>query len=180
MSEAPPAVVRLTVSDALNAARLHHRYAMATRSTILLVAVLAMGAALATYAAVAPSRDAAWIAAIAVLVMAAYLYGLFLFVRWVVLPWTVRRQFREQRSLKEELHVRWSERSYEVVGETMRSDLPWGDYVKWQENGELILLYISSRAYQILPKRILTAQQVAELRSHLQQAGVKRQRAFFG
>lgn len=178
--ERPVIVLRLTVADMLAAARLHHLAGMGSRRTLAFVAVLAV-VAFGAGAAIADLGDG-WvlIGAAAAVGMVVYLYALFLVVRMVRLPLAVRRAFREQRNLHEDHEIAWSERSYAAVGRTTRSDLPWSDYLKWRENDRVLLLYVSSGFYQVLPKRALSADAVSDIRGHLERAGVKKGPLFLG
>lgn len=53
------------------------------------------------------------------------------------------------------------------------SNRPWGNFIKWKENRDILLLYHSDVLYSILPKRLFAdPQQVDTIRAHLQRSKV--------
>ena len=58
----------------------------------------------------------------------------------------------------------WSEAGLKATGSHGEWTVPWGDYLKWAENSKVILLFQSPRLFQMLPKRFLDTEQVADLR----------------
>ena len=166
--------VQLTREDALAAARLNHlAYVFGRYCAAVVGSVAILGAGLA-YVALGQDGAALRIAVAVALAIVVLFYGL-LAVRHAILPpFIVRREFKERRSAHDVHYVTWSQDSYRVRGPTMQSDVPWGDYWRWRENGRVLLLYVSSRQFQLLPKRLLPPGAVEDVRAHLDKAGVKR------
>jgi hypothetical protein len=85
-------------------------------------------------------------------------------------PWRAsRRQFREQPAAQgpwtllidyNGVHARWDGGS---------SDVEWKTYIRSRETSNLILLYMSSGTWGIIPKRALDPSQLTELRALLAQ-----------
>lgn len=101
------------------------------------------------------------------------LSAVLLALRHMLLPlYLVRRQLREQPAYQGEWELTWSERGYGVRADTVSSDVSWGHYVRWRENGRVILLYQTWQAYQFVPKRVLPPEGEQFIRTQLQVAGV--------
>lgn len=72
---------------------------------------------------------------------------------FVFLPWQVRKIFREQKSLSNELRFAFDEAG--VAVETARGNgrHPWSDFHKWTADRKFVLLYQSSVVFFLLPRR---------------------------
>ena len=175
-----PLEYRLTPGDALAAARLHHRGHVGSRFCLAVIGFFASLAGGGIYALMQPSVGAlGWVA----LVIIEVIVGLYavLLVRHAVYPGiVVRRMFREQRNVRHTYMLSWSDRSYVLRGPTGHLDIPWSDYGRWREDKRVLLLYHSSKLYQIVPKRLLTPGAEEVIRRHLLHAGVPRWRLFLG
>ncbi|TXM99030.1 hypothetical protein FV242_26885 [Methylobacterium sp. WL64] len=112
--------------DVLAGGRLHHLALLTSRRTALILlvyGVIVFGA----FALVGAPADVAFVFAID----ASLFLIVMLALRHLVVPWlVVRRQFREQRSLRQPYTITWSERGYAACSETISSDLPWDHYVQ--------------------------------------------------
>ena len=97
---------------------------------------------------------------------------LFLTIRMVV-PFHAKRHFRQAAALRDEIAVTWDDEGVSLSGAHGNSRLAWGEFHRWAENDRLVLLFQSQMLYNIVPKRVLTAEQVDDLRSKLQDAHVK-------
>ena len=91
-------------------------------------------------------------------------------VLWVLPWWTMRRQFLQQpgargpRTLTLDdtgAHWRWNGGS---------SDVEWKNYIQSVEGKNQILFYTSPACFNIVPKRAIVPEQLAELRALLQQS----------
>jgi hypothetical protein len=88
----------------------------------------------------------------------------------VFLPrWSIRRQFLQQPAahgpktlLLDSLgaHWRW-------IGGS--SDVEWKNYIRWVEGKNQFLVYTSPACFNVIPKRVLADEQLAELRGLLKQ-----------
>ena len=74
-------------------------------------------------------------------------------VRFLYVPWKARRVFRQQRSLQLPFELSWSEEGFVSRNEQGSYKTLWSDLVRWKENEQLFLLYISDAMFHILPKR---------------------------
>lgn len=100
-------------------------------------------------------------------------------VRHAILPpFIVHRQFKDYRDTGEAHRITWSEHGYSVRSATVQSNISWDHYWRWRENGRVLLLYVSSRQYQLVPKLRLPPGAVEEMRGYLGKAGVKRSALF--
>jgi hypothetical protein len=88
---------------------------------------------------------------------------------WALPRWLMRRQFRKQpgahgpRAVSLDAagaHWRWNGGS---------SDIEWRNYIRWVEGKNQIIFYTSPACFNILPKRVLGADQLDELRGILRQ-----------
>ena len=165
---------RPTRADLLDACRLHHLSAICGRRTVLAACTLSVGFGVLADV-LGGASDARLIvgiiAAASMLAIAALALGL----RHAVLPLLlVRRQLKEQHYLQNEWILSWSEHGYALRSETGSSELAWRHYVRWREDGRVILLYASWQSYQFVPKRILPPDAAHFIRSQLEKAGVRK------
>ncbi|UJW84030.1 YcxB family protein [Devosia sp. SL43] len=86
-------------------------------------------------------------------------------------PITARRNFARQRSLQGDLTLSWSEAGLRTVSEYGTFEIPWSHFNRRAENGNLFLLFESDRLYRLIPKRVLTTEQQADVRSLIESVG---------
>jgi hypothetical protein len=87
------------------------------------------------------------------------------FVSYFLLaPRSARKIYRQQKSLQQPLTFSWSPAGLKVTSEAGEWLTPWDHYLRRAENDEILLFYQSPRLFQMLPKRALTPEQVADLR----------------
>ncbi|MDR6869679.1 hypothetical protein J2Y55_000672 [Bosea sp. BE125] len=79
-------------------------------------------------------------------------------------PDIARKTFRKQKSLQQPLTWSWSEAGLKVTSDGGEWLTPWDHYLKRAENAEIFLFYQAPRLFQMVPKRVLTPEQLAELR----------------
>lgn len=82
-------------------------------------------------------------------------------------PYVARRTFRQQKTLHQPVTYSWSATGLKVSSINGEWWVPWTDYLKWSENPKVALFYHAQHLFQILPKRALTAEQLADLRECL-------------
>ena len=70
----------------------------------------------------------------------------------VYLPWKTRRIYKQQKALQRELAFVFDEDGVSVSSQNGQSVTPWDDYLKWKQNDQLILIYLSDCMYHMLPK----------------------------
>jgi YcxB-like protein len=89
-------------------------------------------------------------------------------ILWILPRWTMRRQFVKQPGAHgartvvldaSGAHWRWDGGS---------SDVEWKNYIRSAEGKNQILFYTSPAGFNILPKRVLAAEQLTEIQSLVQ------------
>jgi len=90
-------------------------------------------------------------------------------ILWILPCWTMRRQFVKQPGAHgprtvgldaSRAHWRWDGGS---------SDVEWKNYIRSAEGKNQILFYTSPACFNLLPKRVLAAEQLTEIQSLVQQ-----------
>ncbi|ETR75861.1 hypothetical protein X566_18895 [Afipia sp. P52-10] len=83
---------------------------------------------------------------------------------FVLAPLYARRTYAKQKTLHYPIIFSWSEAGLKTENENGSWTVAWTDYLKWSENSQVILLYQAPRLFQMLPKRVLTVEQQADIR----------------
>lgn len=83
------------------------------------------------------------------------------------LPAMSRRSFAQQKWLRDEVEVTWSDEG--ILFETSKSHSrhDWDDFGKWAENRTVFVLFFADSLFSMIPKRVLTAHEVDDLRARL-------------
>ena len=84
-----------------------------------------------------------------------------------------RKAYASQKSLQHPMTVAWSEAGFRCMAQQGDWNIPWNDYLKWTEDGKVVLHYQGTRVFNMLPKRVLTPAQIDDFRQLLA-ANVKR------
>jgi hypothetical protein len=82
---------------------------------------------------------------------------------FVVAPRRARSTYQKQKTLHYPYTFSWSEAGLKTTGASGEWTMPWSDYFKLVENNKTILFYQSPRMFQMLPKRVLDAGQIADI-----------------
>lgn len=82
-------------------------------------------------------------------------------------PLAIRRRFRQDKSVRQPITIHWNEEVYEAEQPGIHNRIAWRDYSKWREDRHLFLFFMSDYSYQILPKRVLNPEQIADLQRTL-------------
>jgi hypothetical protein len=83
------------------------------------------------------------------------LVSFLLFARFIMLPWNTSRQLKQVREATAPMKTTFDEDGWRVENEFGNYRLPWNAFVKWKQSRTTLLLYRSSRMFQIIPKRML-------------------------
>lgn len=83
------------------------------------------------------------------------------------LPRRIRRQFRQQRSLRNEVQLTWSEQGITFEAENGHSRHAWDEFGRWAESKAIFILFYTDRLFTFVPKRALSESDVNELRALL-------------
>ncbi|QCI67240.1 YcxB family protein [Phreatobacter stygius] len=81
----------------------------------------------------------------------------------VLAPYTARKTFRQQKTLHHPITYSWSEAGLKATNVSGEWLVPWTDYLKWSEDDRVVLFYQAPRLFQMLPKRAVTAEQLADV-----------------
>ena len=76
-------------------------------------------------------------------------------IQYVLLPRQVARVFAQQKDLSAPFEIGLDDEGFRLENQFGSSRVPWQDFAKWKQNGELLLLYRSDVAFHMLPKRFL-------------------------
>ena len=82
---------------------------------------------------------------------------------YLVAPISARRNFRMHKALQHPYTYSWSEAGLEIVSSRGQWQVVWDDCLKWRENESILLFYQSPRLFHMFPKRVLTAEQIADI-----------------
>ncbi|GEM_PF-5185791 len=86
--------------------------------------------------------------------------------RWL-LPVFARQQIARDKSLQDETVISWGPEQIAFQNIRSQSQWAWDDFYRWQEAPGGLLLWRSDRLYSYVPKRVLTGDQITELRAIL-------------
>ena len=74
----------------------------------------------------------------------------------LVIPFYAKRHFKQNKALKNEISVQFSEQGINFKGESGESTLQWSYIHKWKYDKGIYLLYITNNMFHIIPQRALT------------------------
>jgi len=95
----------------------------------------------------------------------------------IVLPTRLKRLYSQQRELHQPLTVEIGEEGIRGSNQLASTTRAWADFVKWIENDEFILLYLSDLQSLIVPKsQVEEHDTIDTIRSHLRAAGIPQSR----
>ena len=88
--------------------------------------------------------------------------------RYVYIPWKARRVFRQQKSLQREYSMSWNADGIQTKNKNGENSSSWSEFIRWKENENLFLLYISDIQFYMFPKRAFTNEtELNDFRAHL-------------
>jgi hypothetical protein len=105
-----------------------------------------------------------------ILVLGGLLLGLGVLNDRVLLPRRARRFVSQQKSIQGETSIGWDAEGVAFIAKAGQSRIAWDDYFKWLENESVLVLFQSENLLNVVPKRCLTTDQVAEVRLRLEAA----------
>ncbi|WP_454885343.1 C13 family peptidase [Sphingomonas oryzagri] len=86
----------------------------------------------------------------------------------------VRRLFRQQRALHEEVHANWTDEGLDLRSASASVRMAWSDFHGWRREAPGYLIYVNDYNCHILPHRAFTEEQWADLEDTLVQNGQPR------
>lgn len=88
--------------------------------------------------------------------------------RYVYIPWKARRVFRQQKSLQREYSMSWNSDGIQTKSKNGEYSSNWSEFIRWKENENIFLLYISDIQFYMFPKRAFTSEtELNDFRTHL-------------
>jgi YcxB-like protein len=144
--------VQVSEQDYMNAQRLHMRPGKARRVFhcllgIILIPSLLFLAAADEYHTREPALIALGVIALVII----------LFV--VVVPWRLRRFYREQKTLKYPFTMELNEEGVFSEGENGSGRIKWDDFYAWKQDANTILLYQARNLFNMIPCRVFASTQ---------------------
>jgi len=104
----------------------------------------------------------------------AILVVLFLVIRFVYIPWRVRRSYAQQREFSVPWEITVTETSLEISNNYGNIKRPWSEFIKWREDDQHLLLYEGDAVYRVFPKRFFTgSEQLITIRQRLAENHVR-------
>jgi len=169
MGETHAVTYRLSEADAVSAGRFAAGRQMRLRPIVRVLMIL-----VAVLYAILLLLD--WRAATQPLLLALLLAvgAALLLATWVLIPWQMKRHFRQAPGLRDEIGIDWDDEHLGFETSRGHSRLAWSDYHRWGENERLLLLFQSEILYNIVPKAALGQDQLDSIRGALVRAGVRK------
>ncbi|MCL1036276.1 YcxB family protein [Shewanella submarina] len=133
----------LTESELVNALQLHGR---GTNRTLIVLAIVGIALVLIGIFTELKTIDFGG--------AAGGLIGYFVTV-FLIIPSNAKRQYEQNRALRGEMHISFSEQLVEFKAETGESKLKWSDIHKWKYRDGMYLLYVTSNMFYMVPSRVL-------------------------
>ena len=99
------------------------------------------------------------------------------FWNWRRMPARVRRMTDQQPSLFSETEWRWDDEMVVVQSAAGSSRIEWGTLYRWLANDETILVIPQERLILTLPRRVLHAEQAADLIATMERFAIRARRS---
>ena len=75
------------------------------------------------------------------------------FITFIWVPRKVRRTYAQRKDLHHDISMVVTNSGIASQTERGNSTKPWSDYLKWKEDKNIFLLYLSDQMFQMVPKR---------------------------
>lgn len=92
--------------------------------------------------------------------------SLILTLNYVLLPRRVRRIFVQQKALHDKVSIQWGDEGISFETGRGSSRFLWSDFVRIAENQKAIVLLQSDALFNFIPKRVLSADEVASIMAY--------------
>lgn len=96
-----------------------------------------------------------------------------LIVHFWLAPMMGRRQFRQSAALRDTNTIAWDETAITFTGSRGQVRLPFAEFYKWRDAGDVLMLFQTEMYFNLVPKAPL-GEAAADLMQRLDAAGVKR------
>lgn len=152
--------------DIVHAHRLHFRQYMRSRAGVtrlLLTCAIGTLAFFLVMAALSRPYDALVPTVIFALVVPFVTSVLLFAVNYATSGRLARRTLAQQKSLRGPIVVSWTDAGVTFTGDNGEARLKWTDFVKTSQDEHVFLLYESDWLYRMVPKRVLSADQIKRI-----------------
>lgn len=165
----------LTADDYIAATRLHITRASYRNNLIKLALIMGLLYAVLAFAVMGQwtwqhAAGAVGLGAIAAVIIVLGIAA----TNHIMVARRTRRIYAQQKSLHEEFEFSWDETGFDLATPSARSRHHWADFRQWAEGPDGIILYQSDALFNMLPKRALSEEALADIRARLDQAKVRR------
>lgn len=162
---------KLEWTDCLAAERLHQRPAGAQKLVRYVVtALVVLAAAWVIYYAADNDPYGLLLAAVLIVLYA----GGLLTNRFLVLPRRARRLYEQQKGLQVPFVHEITPAALISTDEFGHGERPWSHFLKWREDKDILLLYLTDIQSVLIPKRFTTEEQIQALRERLQEHNIRK------
>lgn len=142
-----------------------------TMGRLVLLWLTALALSIVLFMALRPGRyELLDIVPIAALIATLAAFIVPVLVPLITLPIVTKRRYQQDAMIRRPLTMSWTDTHFRAETEGVTNNLPWVDYVKWCEDKDQFLFFLSDYNYQILPKRVLSGAQIEDVRSAVQTA----------
>lgn len=80
------------------------------------------------------------------------------FLLFVVMPWRVRRIYRQQKALQRPFEMEFGDTRFSVTAENGSFSMAWADFHKWKKGAKVLLLYQSEAIMHPIPRRAFSTE----------------------
>jgi hypothetical protein len=172
----PPVTVELNENDVVAAQRLYSLSFLLQRATLVRLGLIWLATTVFLGAMVMGGNDWAsgnrLLISLGVVGAAAVPVALVLGVMFVLGPRSARKVFREQASLHGPVTYSWDNEGLQFNSEFGENRIEWNMFHHWVEDDTVMLFFEGPRLYRMVPKRVLDAGQVEEIRTCLRESNV--------
>ncbi len=161
---------QLTASDYLKAQYLHARPSRGmTIVFAILIGLLALGFFIGLHIILVDNNPSAlwgfsWPIAAIIAVFVLYYF--------VMLPMRVRRIYGQHKEMQVPFQHEITAEGLVSSNAFAQAKRPWGHFIRWKENKDVFMLYVSDVSFILIPRRFITPEQLAALHARLQENGV--------
>jgi hypothetical protein len=97
--------------------------------------------------------------------------AVWLWVGWSMMwgtPWGARRLYRQSGQFHQPVTCEWDDEGFRVTGPDVWQRFRWSDFRSWAEDRRTLVLGVTYRSFFPIPKRLASAEALADLRGRLQ------------
>ena len=167
---------KLSEQEFLAAAAAHYRAAMSDRTRWLIIFLIFTAVLLLQLWRENSLGDGFLLVICLMLIAGLASMTLWLVDRWLI-PWRMRRLYRQTKRRDEEVEVSWDEQAIHFHSSRGESHTPLGDWHAWARTDDSLLLYENDALYYAVPAKAVGEDALNDLTALLAAAGAKEKRA---